>query len=124
MSVNRKLVSVLLVLVIPTVSAVALSACLRPMPEMGSPHSDMAMMGMASPEPGFAALPSNLCCEVSPAETAPGPARPSVSDETYSVLMPAAAAVQISQTTKTTASYHEVPPGSPPARALLCAFLI
>jgi len=79
----RKFISALLALLIPTASAVAISACREPMPEMSSSPSQMAMMDMVSPQVNFAAAPGNLCCQVVPAETTPGPVRPSLSRETH-----------------------------------------
>jgi hypothetical protein len=77
MSIYRKVVSVLLVLLTPTASAVALGDCPQQMTEMGGSHSDIAMMGMVSPHLSFTASQTNLCCLVSPADLA-GPERASV----------------------------------------------
>jgi hypothetical protein len=94
------------------------------MPEMGSPDSDMAMMGMVSQQLNFAASTNNLCCVLAPAETTPGPVRASMTNGAYSVLMPVASPLQISQTKKTNAPYREIRPESCPPRALFCVFLI
>jgi hypothetical protein len=124
MTVDRKLVSVFLVLFIPTLSAISLSACPQQMPEMSNPHSHMAITGMTLPEPSFVPSQSSACCELSPAEIAPGLVQASVSNELFSILTRVDAAVQITDGKKRNGIYSELRSASPPARAVLCVFLI
>ena len=124
MTVDRKLVSVFLVLFIPILSAISLSACPQPMPEMSDPHSDMAITGMTLSQSSFVPSQSNACCELSPAEIAPGLAQASVSNGPFSILTRVDGAVQITDGKKRNGVYSELRSASPPARAVLCVFLI
>ncbi len=125
MSASSKLVSVFLLLLIPTVSTAALSTCPPEMSGMNSPQSQMADMGMALPQSTFAASGTDQCCEVSPAETVPAPpARASVSNESQLVLTPVTGVVKSSQTTTTRTSCDQARAVSSSSRALLCVFLI
>src|SRR5262249_14742293 len=94
MGVHRKLASVVLVLLIPIVSAVALSACPQ-MPDIV--QQQMAMMDMAPVQLSFTASQMNPCCEVSPAEIVSVPARASVGSEANPIPMTVTAAVQVSR---------------------------
>src|SRR6266567_1311218 len=119
MSASSKLVSVFLLLLIPTVSTAALSTCPPEMSGMNSPQSEMADMGTVSPQSTFAATRSDQCCEVSPAETVPAPpARASVGNGTYSVLMPVTAIVGTLRTTTTRTACDQARTASSPPQAL------
>jgi hypothetical protein len=124
MFASRKLVPALLLLLIPTVSAAALSTCPKELPGMNNFQSQMTDMGMVSQPSGFAANESNHCCELSPAETVPAPpARASVSNETYSVLT-AVVIVESSLSAATRTAYDQARIASLLPQAFLCVFLI
>jgi hypothetical protein len=125
MSAFSKLVSVLLLLLIPTVSTAALSRCPREMPGMNNSQSQMADMGMVAPQFTFSPAGTNRCCEVSPAETVPAtPARALVSHGNDSVLTMVTSIVPSWQTAGTRTECDQARIASPPAQALLCVFLI
>jgi hypothetical protein len=124
MSIYRKLVSLLLVSLISTASAFALSVCPQDMAEMGNPQSGMAMMDMATLQLSITTTQTNLCCQVSPAETTPGPVQPSVTGETYAVLIAGTTGSAILQSTKARIVSDHVAKASSPQQALLCVFLI
>ena len=124
MLICRKLVSVLLLALIPTASALTLAACPQGMAEMATPHSHMAMMGVVSPQLRFASSQINSCCDVLPAQSATAPERALLSDEVATPLAASTLPVQISQNKNRVSRYHENRGASPPVRALLCVFLI
>src|SRR6266516_5192007 len=125
MFTSRKLVSAILLLLIPIVSAAALSICPREMPGINNSQLKTADMGMVAPQSSFAATGNNQCCEVAPAEIVPAPpARASASNETYSVLTAVTSIVGTLHTTTRRASGDQARIASPPAQALLCVFLI
>jgi hypothetical protein len=124
MSINRKLVSLLLVFLIPTASALALSVCPQDMTEMGKPQSGMAIMDMAPLQLSITATQTNLCCEVSPSEIPLGPVQPSGAGETHAVVIAGATGCAILQSAKARIVSDHVPKASSPPQALLCVFLI
>src|SRR6266516_3129782 len=125
MFTSRKLVSAILLLLIPIVSAAALSICPREMPGMNNSQLQTADMGMVSRQSTLAAIATNRCCQVSPAETVPAPpARASGGNGTYSVLTPVTAIVRTLRTTTTRTASDQVRTASSPPQALLCVFLI
>jgi len=124
MSIYRKLVSVLLVALIPTASSLTLVACPQGMAEMAIPQSEMAVMEMASVQMSIAVTPSNLCCQVSPVEIAPGPVRASVGGDTSAVLISTATSVGTLRPAKASGVSDHFPRSSSPPQALLCVFLI
>ena len=92
---------------------------------MPDPHEHMNMPGMVSPELNFSATANNLCCEVAPAETAPGPpTRAAVGDGSSVVLSDLAAVIVISEPNQAKRQQDDVPRASSPPQALLCVFLI
>ncbi len=125
MFTSGKLVAVLLLLLIPTLSTAALSNCPQEMPGMNNSRSQMADVRMASPQSSFAATGKNQCCEVSPAETVPAlPARASTGNGTYAVPTAVAAIVATSLIAPTRTTCNQARISSPPPQALLCVFLI
>jgi hypothetical protein len=124
MSVHRKLVSVLLAVLVPTLSAIALSACPQQMAAMGNSQSQMAMMDMISAQLSFTALSTNLCCQVSAAEIVSAPVRASAGNDARLIPLAAVAAGQISQAQRSNISYRNPQATSPSAQAFLCVFLI
>ena len=125
MSDFRKLVSTVLVLLIPTISGLALSACPHGIRNMGDPNEHMDMVGMVSPVLSFSVSPNNLCCEVAPAEMTPRPpARAGASDENIGVKTDVTSGMQVLEPDKTKTQQDDIPGGSSPPQALLCVFLI
>jgi hypothetical protein len=122
MCVYRKLASVVLVLLIPTVSAVALSACPQ-MPQIGDVQPQMTMIDMAPVQLNFTASQTNLCCEVSPAEIAEVSLRASVGSKANVIPMTVIPTIQVSRGMRESEYPHAQAP-SPPAQARLCVFLI
>jgi len=123
-AVHRKLVSVLLVALIPTASSLALAACPQGLANMGNPRAEMAMMDMAPVQISFTTAQTNLCCQMSPAEIASGPVRASVGKDTNLVFAATApVAVTMSSPKPKTLSEHS-PRSSSPPQPFLCVFLI
>ena len=120
MSVHRKLVSVLLVLLIATVSAVALSICPQ-MPEMLNLQPQMGMMDMERVQLTFTASQTNLCCHLSVAEIFPVPVRIWIGGEAR--VIPLFSAVRVSHR-DSASGLPDAEPASPFAQARLCVFLI
>jgi hypothetical protein len=129
MSDFQKLVSVFVVLLVPAVSVLALGACPQGMHNMGDPQSQMEMQmqmaGMALPDLIFGASGNNLCCEVDPAETVPGPpTRSSVNCGTHHQLGAFTTNAAVSQAARTVTTSDNIPKASSPPQAFLCVFLI
>src|SRR5581483_3041924 len=123
MLLHRKLVSVLLVLLMPSVSF-ALSPCRQDLEEMGSPQSQVAMMDLAPVHLAVTPSQTNRCCQMSPAEIPARPVGASVSGEHHTVLSCAVADVEISFTESTRGLHVQSRSSSPPDQAVLCVFLI
>ena len=125
MSIYRKLVSVLLAALIPAATASALAmACPKGMGNMGAQGAEMAMMDMAPVQLAIAAVPSSLCCQLSPAEVAPAPIGASSTGEASVVLATETPVSPILDAAKVTPLSDHVPRASSPPQALLCVFLI
>ena len=122
--ISRKIVSVLLAALIPTASALALAACPHGMAERANPQSEMAMMDMAPVQLCITATPTNLCCQMSPAEIAPGGVRASVGGENSDVLITAVRSSASLRATKANTVSDRLSRSSFPSQALLCVFLI
>src|SRR5215831_1117124 len=90
MCMCRKLVSVLLLALVPTASSLAVAACPQGMANMGNPHAEMAMMGMPPVQLSLSVTPSNLCCQVSPAEIVLDSVRAAVGGDISATLIPSA----------------------------------
>ena len=119
MSIQRKIISVLLVLLIPTASAVVLIACPQEMPEMGLSQLPMAMDMVAS---WSSSSQMRLCCELSPAEVVSIVLRVPVGGDSQPVVPKSTAAVQ--RVSPRRANNLGVQAASPPVQARLCVFLI
>jgi hypothetical protein len=88
-----------------------------------NPQSQMADMGMTSPQLSFEVTGTGLCCVMFPAEIVPAAPTRAVSNGTYAVLTPVTTFFKISQTT-TGAPRDQARIAGPPPQALLCVFLI